>query len=39
MDALPSDNVLSKLCREGLDMEPLSWKMEADYPGSSSKVS
>ena len=33
------DTALAKLCKDGLEMEILSWKIEVERPGSSCKIS
>ena len=39
LDALGDEDPLKKICKEGLDMEILSYKLEKENPGGSSKIS
>ena len=39
LESLPDGDILKKLCKDGLDMEILSYKLETENPGASSKIS
>ena len=39
LSSLPDGDILKNLCKDCLDMEILSWKMEKEFPGASIKIS